>query len=233
MAILEIAHAAPTLPPVPSSATSSSTTAPPPPTQSPILARVDVELWCEVTNAASLRSQAIAAGTATTTTDADEPAARSPLRDILFLDADMIASPLHLRAALTRALAAREAGTMRTRTIGTEVTAALSPASTNVAVALTHFGISDACSNVLAIRVLSAAQDNDQEEEDVDDLDLARYIHGTRTSLDRLGYSCDVPRLLAAMGLSSNGATRDFAGMSMRELELVLVEAIALKGILT
>ena len=80
--------------------------------------------------------------------------AADPKYDYCFLNTQHIVSLEHLRSSIFRALDNRADGTMRAKTLNTEIIFNLLPVN-NIMDALKRFGVDPACLNVIAIKVFS------------------------------------------------------------------------------
>ncbi|KAF9518406.1 hypothetical protein BS47DRAFT_1338337 [Hydnum rufescens UP504] len=112
------------------------------------LPRVHICFFTAVQNAAALRSRLIAAaGIDGTHGDVEREAV-----NFAFVDAASIVSHLHLRTAIYQALLAHSRGSLRTKTVHSEILFALNP-SNNITEAIKRFGINDKTQALILVRV--------------------------------------------------------------------------------
>ncbi|KAK7204307.1 kinase binding protein CGI-121-domain-containing protein [Myxozyma melibiosi] len=102
-----------------------------------------LSLYTNVTNAPTIRSQLLSGNTA---------------YSYAFLDPSTILSISHVLAAVYRALTEREAGTMRTRTVNSEIVFSMAP-SMNIGDALKRFGVKDESTALFVVKVADEAED--------------------------------------------------------------------------
>lgn len=135
-----------------------------PPHPSPI----HLTLFTSVTNASHLRAQLLAA---------------NPAFAYALLDARALLSLPHLLAAVFRALADARAQRLKTRSLHAEIVYALAR-DTNIAAALRAFGVADATTSLLCVKV-GEGGDVAAERAAVQEF-LAREVQGTPAPIDAL-----------------------------------------------
>ncbi|KZT13190.1 CGI-121-domain-containing protein, partial [Laetiporus sulphureus 93-53] len=111
---------------------------------------VHVALFADVANAAAVRARIIRASI----TEGQEGEHEREAVNFAFVDARLISSPLHLQTAIVQAILAHVQGTLRTKTIHSEILWALSP-NNNITEAIRRFGVSDSTTALLVIRIAS------------------------------------------------------------------------------
>jgi EKC/KEOPS complex subunit CGI121/TPRKB len=188
---------------------------------------VHVALFTNVTNAAFLRSQLLAA---------------NPQFDYALLDASMILSPNHLLSATFLALHAFLTSRPKTRTPHSELVFRLSP-NNNIGESYKKFGISDSTSTLIAVKLPlnqdgTPVPDGTLTAESVA-AHLGSVVEGTSQSIsergDELGSACDLDKLRKIYKITTpnvkgrKGVAVD-ASNNTSELESIVLGVIALKG---
>lgn len=111
---------------------------------------VHVGLFTNVTNAAQLRARLIQASLI----QGEAGDVEREAVNFAFVEARLISSILHLQTAVVHAILAQAQGSLRTKTVHSEILWALSP-NNNITEAIRRFGISDETTALLAIRISS------------------------------------------------------------------------------
>ncbi|POY74106.1 hypothetical protein BMF94_2918 [Rhodotorula taiwanensis] len=140
----------------------------------------------EVSNAAELRSRLV---TASQLPDDDRGDEERAAVDFAFIDAKMITSRLHALTAVQQALLARSDGTLKTKTIHSEVLWMLEPGS-NISDSLKHFGLSASTRHLLLVHIGSAnGGDAAQERSAAEGVwrRMEAIVEGKAISLEQLG----------------------------------------------
>ncbi|BGP54764.1 hypothetical protein JCM8202_003272 [Rhodotorula sphaerocarpa] len=139
-----------------------------------------------VRNAAELRSRLVAASQLP-----DDERGNEERRavDFAFVDAKMITSRLHALTAVQQALLARADGTLKTKTVHSEVLWMLEPGS-NISDSLKHFGLSPSTRHLLLVHVGPLSEDRPgagrTEAEEVQRR-MEAIVEGEAISLEDLG----------------------------------------------
>ncbi|KII96124.1 hypothetical protein PLICRDRAFT_96194 [Plicaturopsis crispa FD-325 SS-3] len=188
----------------------------------PTIAVVHVALFTDVTNASSLRQRIV---NAATKPGVEGDAERDAL-NFAFIDARLITSPLHLRTAVYQALLAESQGAIRTKTVHSEILWALNP-SNNISEAIRRFGVSDATTALLVVRVGSDdLTDVDQKMQDI--------VSGTLSPLTNLEGITDWSTIKKHYKLNTEVAVKDTAGNVSREhavVDRIVVSSVAMKSV--
>ncbi|KAJ9123927.1 hypothetical protein QFC22_000718 [Naganishia vaughanmartiniae] len=154
-------------------------------------------LFQNVTNSASLRTRLVEAATM----QGEQGDAARDEMDYGFVEASMIVSREHIVMAVYQALQAASTGTLKTRTVHSEVLLALHP-SNNIADAIKRFGISGTTKTLLLVRIGSPSPTCDQpsvdpSQEVVDAYQqslvdqMAELVDGELVSLQQLSQTTD------------------------------------------
>ncbi|KAF8590272.1 CGI-121-domain-containing protein [Ramaria rubella] len=109
---------------------------------------VHVTLFFNVSNAAQLRNRLIAAANIS----GDDGEREREAVNYAFVEANLITSLLHVQTAVYQAILAYVQGSLRTKTVHSEVLWALSPGH-NISEAIKRFGVSDSTKSLLLIRI--------------------------------------------------------------------------------
>ncbi|KAF8603544.1 CGI-121-domain-containing protein [Ceratobasidium sp. AG-I] len=117
------------------------------------LSRVHIALFTHVQNAEKLRSRLIAASTA----EGEEGQKEREAVNFAFVDAAPIASLAHLQSAIQQATLASTDGSLRTKTVHSEILWALN-SSNNITESIKRFGVSPTSTSLFAIRVCGPDQ---------------------------------------------------------------------------
>ncbi|OSX60740.1 hypothetical protein POSPLADRAFT_1148484 [Postia placenta MAD-698-R-SB12] len=113
---------------------------------------VHVGLFTNVTNAAQLRARLIQASLI----QGEAGDVEREAVNFAFVEARLISSILHLQTAVVHAILAQAQGSLRTKTVHSEILWALSPNNNaSITEAIRRFGISDETTALLAIRISS------------------------------------------------------------------------------
>lgn len=114
----------------------------------PHLSHVHIALFTNVQNAPELRSRLIKASTM----EGEEGEKEREAVNFAFVDAAPIASLLHLQTATQQASLASTDGSLRTKTVHSEILWALN-SSNNISESIKRFGVSDLSKSLFAVRV--------------------------------------------------------------------------------
>ncbi|KAJ7644349.1 kinase binding protein CGI-121-domain-containing protein [Roridomyces roridus] len=136
----------------------------------PHLSSVHAALFKDVSDAAQLRQRLI---TASTAEGPDGTRARDAL-NFAFIEARLITSLQHLRTAIHQAVMADALGSLRTRTVHSEIIWSLNPTN-NISEAMRRYGVSDTSTSLVVVRI-------DSPELSVTDIerDMDAAVNGTK-----------------------------------------------------
>ncbi|KZT63978.1 CGI-121-domain-containing protein [Daedalea quercina L-15889] len=107
-----------------------------------------VALFDHVSNAAHLRQRIVRASQL----EGPEGDHEREAVNFAFVDARLITSILHLQTAIYQAILAKIQGSLRTKTVHSEILWALSP-NNNITEAIKRFGVSDSTASLIVVRV--------------------------------------------------------------------------------
>ncbi|OJK03111.1 hypothetical protein ASPACDRAFT_113841 [Aspergillus aculeatus ATCC 16872] len=178
---------------------------------------VHVALYRDVKNAASLRQQLISG-------NADF--------EYAFIDASMVLSRAHALSAVFRAVNDSINGRLKSRNVHSEIVFSFSPAN-NIAESFRKFGIADSTKDLLVIKV---SMTPDVTHDSVA-THLSQHVDGSTVPFDdeNLSNIADVTKIkkaykLGALKTPSSTQANGTQGDGMRQLELSIMGAIALRG---
>ncbi|GAA5898164.1 hypothetical protein JCM5296_002009 [Sporobolomyces johnsonii] len=146
---------------------------------------VHLALFTGIKNAPALRQRLVHASTLP---DDDNGTAERAAVDFAFVDAAMITSRLHVLTAIHQALLARSQGTLKTKTLHSEVLWMLEP-GTNISDSLKHFGLSASTSSLLLVRIASSDPSANSGTPGGDEVlrRMHEIVEGELASLELLG----------------------------------------------
>ncbi|KAJ8456700.1 hypothetical protein ONZ45_g18614 [Pleurotus djamor] len=148
----------------------------------PHLSRVVyVALFTAVSNAAHLRQRII---NAASLTGEDGERERDAV-NFAFIDARLITSKLHVQTAIHQAMLADSQGSLRTKTVHSEVIWILNPTN-NITEALRRYGVSETTTSLLVVRIGEAGLASDQVLESMN-----AVVQGDIQPLEKLQDSTD------------------------------------------
>ncbi|KAG6816906.1 hypothetical protein H0H87_001859 [Tephrocybe sp. NHM501043] len=167
---------------------------------------VHTALYTNVTNAADVRRRIIEAATA----PGVEGEALRDAVNYAYIDARLITSRLHLQTAIYQAMLAESQGSLRTRTVHSEVIWALNPTN-NITEALRRYGISDKTTAVIVVSI-----------EGVPGAKMGAGIAGTLSPLSALD------------GLTDWAAVRKYHKLdgSAEKVDSIVVSTVAMKSVM-
>ncbi|KIM79467.1 hypothetical protein PILCRDRAFT_823362 [Piloderma croceum F 1598] len=187
------------------------------------LSLVHVALYMAVTNAPSLRARIIKAAT---TQGVEGDHERSAV-NFAFVDARLITGRLHVQTAIYQAILAESQGSLRTKTVHSEILWALNP-SNNITEAIRRYGVSDTTTALFVIRVTSP---------DLTDVEVKMnaVVSGTLSPLSSLNQLTDWPSIRKYHKLNTEPAIKEAVGDSGREhaiVDNIVVSTVAMKSVM-
>ncbi|KAG8876856.1 hypothetical protein FRC20_000561, partial [Serendipita sp. 405] len=124
-------------------------------------ASVHTALFHNVSNAAALRSRLVTASTM----QGEEGVMERGAVNFAFIDARLITSKRVLEIAIQQALLADERGQLRTKYIHSEILWLLNPGN-NISEAIRRFGVADASTSLIVVRVFKSDSTEPTQETD-------------------------------------------------------------------
>jgi len=183
-----------------------------------------VWLFTEVKNGGALKKALVEASRS-------NDAAEQRRLDWAFLDASMITSLQHLVSAVCQALVSRSHGTLKTRTLHSEILWTLSPGS-NIMEAIKTFGIGAQTSALLLVKLqpIEAGANDDVDEA------ARRLVDGRLVSLDQLGKSTTInwEALRRLYKLNEDPVIKELAGDDVElhaMMDQIITSTVALKSV--
>ncbi|KAH9442088.1 hypothetical protein MJO28_014930 [Puccinia striiformis f. sp. tritici] len=142
---------------------------------------INVWLFEEVKNANEIKKALIQASQTNDRSEQDR-------LDWAFIDASMITSRQHLITAVSQALVTRSHGTLKTKTLHSEILWTLSP-GTNIMEAIKKFGLGPQTSALLLVKLQPIQAEPDSLSNEGLDQAARALVDGNLVSLDHLGKS--------------------------------------------
>ncbi|KAK7683058.1 hypothetical protein QCA50_013730 [Cerrena zonata] len=105
-------------------------------------------LFTNVSNAADLRNRLVQASTM----QGEEGEAERQAVDFAFIEATLICSSLHLRSAILNSVLSQSQGTLRTKTVHSEILWNLNPTN-NISDAIRRYGVSPSTTSLIVVRI--------------------------------------------------------------------------------
>ncbi|KZT21228.1 CGI-121-domain-containing protein [Neolentinus lepideus HHB14362 ss-1] len=187
------------------------------------LSRAYIALYTSVTDAGSLRSRIINAATLASPEGDQE----RELLNFAFVDPRLITSALHVETAVYQAILAAAQGSLRTKTVHSEVLWALNPGN-NISEAIRRYGVSDGCTSLLVIRIDSS------ELQDVE-AKMGSVVSGQLVPLTQLGTLTDWAAVKKYHKLNQEAAIKAASGDIQKEHDVVdniVVSSVAIKSVM-
>ncbi|TFK35038.1 kinase binding protein CGI-121-domain-containing protein [Crucibulum laeve] len=184
-----------------------------------------VALFTKVQKSAALRKRIIAAATLEGREGEDE-------RDVVnfaFIDARLITSWLHLQTAICQAILAESQGSLRTKTIHSEILWVLNPTN-SITEAIRRYGVSDVNSSLLVVRIGESDIPAAQVEEK-----MKAIVMGNITPLSELNAVTDWAMVKKYNKLNDELAIRNAQGDDTREhiaVDNIVVSTVAMKSVM-
>ncbi|KAG8768563.1 hypothetical protein FRC15_005085 [Serendipita sp. 397] len=144
-------------------------------------ASVHTALFHNVSNAAALRSRLVTASTM----QGEEGVMERGAVNFAFIDARLITSKRVLEIAIQQALLADERGQLRTKYIHSEILWLLNPGN-NISEAIRRFGVADASTSLIVVRVFKSDSTEPTQETDKVLASMQKVLEGKLGSLDTL-----------------------------------------------
>ncbi|RDX44704.1 CGI-121-domain-containing protein [Lentinus brumalis] len=184
---------------------------------------VHVALFTDVTNSAEIRSRIVRAAQLEGPDGETEREAVS----FAFLDARLICSLLHLQTAVYQAILAQVQGTIRTKTVHSEILWALNPTN-NISEAIRRYGVADTTAALIVVRICSP------ELENVEQL-MRTVVSGKLSPLDGLADITDWSSVKKYYKLNGEPALKAVAKDPAREralVEEIVTSSVAMKSVM-
>ncbi|GAW02186.1 CGI-121-domain-containing protein [Lentinula edodes] len=105
-----------------------------------------------------------------------------------FIDASLITSRLHLETAINQAILAESQGSLRTKTVHSEILFALNPTN-NITEAIRRYGVSDTTKALLVVQIMNSSATT-ASISDVE-IKMKKVVNGTIVSFDELARLTD------------------------------------------
>ncbi|KAK0226974.1 kinase binding protein CGI-121-domain-containing protein [Armillaria nabsnona] len=184
-----------------------------------------VALYSPINNASDIRKRIVAAARA----DGHEGEKERDEMNFAFVDATLITSRLHLETAIYQAILTESQGSLRTKTVHSEILWALNPTN-NITEAIRRYGISDKTTSVLVVHISDAGLSSSAVQEK-----LIRVVDGTLLPLASLQDFTDWTRIKKYYKLDQEKAliaTRDDLSKQHAVIDNIVVSSVAMKSVM-
>ncbi|KAI0666172.1 CGI-121-domain-containing protein [Trametes maxima] len=187
------------------------------------LSTVHVALYTNVANSAALRSRIVRASQL----EGPEGDAERDAVNFAFIDARLICSLLHLQTAIYQAILAQAQGSLRTKTVHSEILWALNPTN-NITEAIRRYGVADATTSLIVVRIASPDLDKVEER-------IGAVVDGTLSPLGQLAEITDWASIKKYYKLNGEPAVKEAAKDSAREktiIDEIVTSSVAMKSVM-
>ncbi|QRV72409.1 kinase domain protein [Ceratobasidium sp. AG-Ba] len=196
------------------------------------LSRLHIALFDDVKNAAELRARLVKASTM----EGEEGEKEREAVNFGFVDAAPIASLLHLQTAIQQATLACTDGSMKTKTVHSEILWALNSGS-NIGEAIKRFGVSDTTKSLFAVRVCGPELSIEQVLES-----MKAVIQGEEVPFEKLDEMTDWDRVIKYYHNKSKGSAdeevtklmnqKPLSDKGKRVINEIVVSSVAMKTVM-
>ncbi|KAG9075440.1 hypothetical protein FS749_012897 [Ceratobasidium sp. UAMH 11750] len=193
--------------------------------------RLHIALFTNVQNAPELKARLIKAATM----EGEEGEKEREAVNFAFVDALPIASLLHLQTAIQQATLAATDGSMKTKTVHSEILWALN-GSNNISESIKRFGVSDSSKSIFAVRVCGP-------ELSIDDVlaGMKAAVQGEEVPLEKLDEITDWSLVTKYYKVSNDPAVVDQTKEQKGELSddakatinEIVVSSVAMKNVMS
>jgi len=184
---------------------------------------VHIALYTAVMNASLLRARITKAATS----QGIEGDRERDAVNFAFVDARLITSRLHLQTAIYQAILAKSQGSLRTKTVHSEVLWVLNP-SNNITEAIRRYGVSDTTTALFVVRITSP---------DFTDIEakMNAVVLGTLSSLGTLDKITDWSSIMKYHKLNTEPAIKEIGDDPARKhavVDNIVVSSVAMKSVM-
>ncbi|KAH9887742.1 CGI-121-domain-containing protein [Cubamyces lactineus] len=187
------------------------------------LSTVHIALFTNVKNSAALRSRIVRASQL----EGPEGDSEREAVNFAFIDARLICSLVHLQTAVYQAILAQAQGSLRTKTVHSEILWTLNPTN-NITEAIRRYGVGDATTSLIVVRIASPGLDNVEQR-------MASIVDGTLAPLDDLAKVTDWASVKKYHKLNGEPALKDAAKDPARErviVDEIVTSSVAMKSVM-
>ncbi|KAJ3811281.1 kinase binding protein CGI-121-domain-containing protein [Lentinula lateritia] len=149
-----------------------------------------------------------------------------------FIDASLITSRLHLETALNQAILAESQGSLRTKTVHSEILFALNPTN-NITEAIRRYGVSDTTKALLVVQIVnsSATTATAASISDVE-IQMKNVVNGTIVSFDELAKLTDWNTVEKYHKLGNEVKEKRDVAQARAFIDNVAVSSVAMKSVM-
>ncbi|KAI0368477.1 CGI-121-domain-containing protein [Pilatotrama ljubarskyi] len=187
------------------------------------ISTVHIALFTDVSNSAALRSRIVRASQL----EGPEGDTEREAVNFAFIDARLICSLLHLQTAVYQAILAHAQGSLRTKTVHSEILWTLNPTN-NITEAIRRYGVADATSSLIVVRISSPDLENVEQR-------MVSVVDGTLAPLDELARITDWASVKKYYKLNAEPAVKEAAKDSAREravVDEIVTSSVAMKSVM-
>ncbi|THV07436.1 CGI-121-domain-containing protein [Dendrothele bispora CBS 962.96] len=143
-----------------------------------------------------------------------------------FIDASLITSKLHLETAIYQAILAESQGSLRTKTVHSEILFALNPTN-NITEAIRRYGVSDSTKSLLIAHITDKSKSSSAIEEK-----LNKVVDGTMVSFKELDAITDWDRIKKYYKLEKESKEKGAIQSQRSFIDNVVVSSVAMKTVM-
>ncbi|KAI0751694.1 CGI-121-domain-containing protein [Daedaleopsis nitida] len=189
----------------------------------PEFSTVHLALFKHVANSAQLRSRIVRASQL----EGPDGDAEREAVNFAFIDARLICSLLHLQTAVYQAILAQVQGSIRTKTVHSEVLWALNPTN-NITEAIRRYGVADTTTSLIVVRICSPDLDDVQQR-------MSSIVMGTLSPMSQLATITDWASVKKYYKLNGEPALKTVTKDSEEErlvVDDIVTSSVAMKSVM-
>ncbi|KAI0773639.1 CGI-121-domain-containing protein [Fomes fomentarius] len=189
----------------------------------PDLSTVHVALFTNLTTSADIRARIVRASQLQ---GPDGDAEREAL-NFAFIDARLICSLLHLQTAIYQAILAQVQGSLRTKTVHSEILWALNPTN-NITEAIRRYGVADTTTSLIVVHIGPPDRSNVEQS-------ISAVLSGKLTPLEDLSGITDWASVKKYYKLNGEPALKALAKDPARErlfIDEIVTSSVAMKSVM-
>ncbi|KAF8655192.1 hypothetical protein AX16_003224 [Volvariella volvacea WC 439] len=192
------------------------------PSNPPHLSFAHIALFKNVKNASDLRDRIVSASTSPNQSDRDEV-------NYAFINPTLITSKLHLQTAIAQATLSDAQGSLRTKTVHSEILWALNPTH-NITEALRRYGISPTSTSLLLIRI-----DGPAESPSAIQTHMTKLVDGDLVPFEELSTLTDWATIKKYHKLNEEQAIKSAGGVDRERavVDNIVVTSVAMKSVMS
>ncbi|KAJ3865040.1 kinase binding protein CGI-121-domain-containing protein [Lentinula novae-zelandiae] len=146
-----------------------------------------------------------------------------------FIDASLITSRLHLETAINQAILAESQGSLRTKTVHSEILFALNPTN-NITEAIRRYGVSDTTKALCVVQIMNSSATT-ASISDVE-IKMKKVVNGSIVSFDELAKLTDWNTVEKCHKLGNEVKEKRDAPRARAFIDNVAVSSVAMKSVM-